>query len=67
MSYSFYFLRYKENLSAQEFLNLLNTRDAEFIKDIKFVRPRLGSGSFGHFKVEYDIPVMRKWSFGRVR
>lgn len=67
MSYSFYFPRYKENLSAQEFLDLLNTRDAEFIKDVQFVRPQLGRRGYGYFKVEYDIPVMRKCSFGRER
>ena len=60
------FLEKEEVISPSEYLNLTEEQRKE-IEDIRIVPPKIGSGSFGMFRVIRKFPAyrVRKSSHGR--
>lgn len=48
----------KEAVSARDYLSL-RENESKNIKNARFVPPRIGDGSFGHFEIEYKFPKLR--------
>ena len=47
-----------EKVSPKRLLKLYS-QEADNIKDVQFQIPKIGSGSFGSFKVYYKMPILR--------
>lgn len=45
----------KESVTPTDFLNIAR-KNSSVIKSTKFIPPRIGGDSFGHFEVEYRVP-----------
>lgn len=45
----------KESVTPADFLNIAR-KNSSAIKNTKFIPPRIGDNSFGHFEVEYRVP-----------
>lgn len=53
----------KEKVRPQDFTKVVE-RNLENIVSTRFVMPQIGSGSFGHFEVEYKTPLLKEVRVG---
>lgn len=53
----------KEKVRPQDFTKVVE-RNLENIVNTRFVIPKIGSGSFGYFEVEYKTPFLKEVRVG---
>ncbi len=50
-------LKKEEFISSKSFLKIMSSKEADNIKSITFIPPRVGkTRDFGHFKIVYKTP-----------